>query len=113
MDTALSPEGDFTVDDSGGLCSVDGQRETAQKLFILLSVRLGSFIYDRELGSLLPVSENISEKEAESMARKALLNLPGAEVIGAEIREDGVCIHTDVDGLIYDTFIRQGGNSFE
>lgn len=113
MDTGLSTDGDFLTDERGMLCLVEGQQEIAQRLYILLSVRLGSFIYDRELGSLLPLSEDISEKQAESMARKALLHFPGAEVTGADIRDDGICIHTDVDGIIYDTLIQQGGNSFE
>lgn len=104
MDTALNIFGDISRD------TVSESDEIQQKLYILLSARHGKFIYDRELGSDI-FSVNTSQPDCidkiESHARKALSDMPDAEIVGVVADNGTVCIGVEVDSRIYEITIRQ------
>ncbi len=104
MDTALNITGDISRD------TVSGSDEIQQRLYILLSARYGKFIYDRELGSDI-FSVDISQPDCtdiiESHARKALSDMPNAEIIGVVADNGNICIGVEADGEIYEITLRQ------
>lgn len=103
MDTALNIQ-DISPD------TVSGRDEIQQKLYILLSARHGKFIYDRELGSdifSVDVSQPDFTDQIESHARKALSDMPNAEIIGVSADNGNLCIGIEVDSEIYEITIRQ------
>ena len=102
MDTALMR--DISCD------TVSGRDEIQQKLYIMLSARHGRFIYDRELGSdifSVDVSQPDFTDQIESHARKALHDMPNAEIVGVEANNGNICIGVEVDSEIYEITIRQ------
>ena len=104
MDTALNITGDISRD------TVSGSDEIQQRLYILLSARYGKFIYDRELGSdifSVDVSQPNFTDRIESCARKALHDMPDAEIVGVEANNGNICIGVEADGEIYEITLRQ------
>ena len=103
MDTALNMR-DISLD------TVSGRDEIQQKLYIMLSARHGKFIYDRELGSdifSVDISQPNFTDQIESHARKALHDMPNAEIIGVEADHGNICIGVEVDSEIYEITVRQ------
>lgn len=103
MDTALNIQ-DISCD------TVSGNDEIQQKLYILLSARHGRFLYDRELGSdifSVDVSQPDYTDKIEACARKALSDMPDAEIVGVETDNGDICIGVEVNSEIYEITIRQ------
>ena len=103
MDTALNIM-DISRD------TVSGRDEIQQKLYIMLSARHGKFIYDRELGSDIfsaDVSQPDFTDKIEAHARKALSDMPNAEIVGVEADNGSICIGVEVDSEIYEITVRQ------
>ena len=51
MDTALSPDGDYILGENGIPVKIYDTKELLQKILIKLTTKIGSFIYDTNLGS--------------------------------------------------------------
>lgn len=89
MDLKLS-EGDFLTDENGRPKTVTGAEELFQRAKIRLSVPLGSFACNPQLGSrlhTLTADTPLREEKAISMAQEALRNLPQLTVEGAVFQE--------------------------
>ena len=102
MDTALNTNGDFEKDSSGRAYSIFGNDELKQKIYIILSARLGEFIYDRTLGSEIyrtDISSPTACDEITAKARKALLEIPQAEVTKTEITDGKIIVYVDINGV--------------
>ena len=103
MDTALNMR-DISCD------TVSGRDEIQQQLYIMLSARHGRFLYDRELGSdifSVDISQPDFTDKVESHARKALSDMPNAEIVGVEANNGNICIGVEVDSEIYEITIRR------
>jgi phage gp46-like protein len=78
MDTALK-NGDFARNANGRPGLIDGIQEILQRAAIRLTVPLGEFVYDAQLGSRLhslnPLDDTKNAK-ALAMAQEALKSLP-------------------------------------
>lgn len=92
MDTALS-NGDFLCDSRGFPVQISGNDELLQQALIRISVRNGSFAYNRNLGSELYklniYSENVADK-AKVLIEEALNDMKNVLVkdVFAELSED-------------------------
>ena len=92
MDTALL-NGDFLCDSRGFPMKIYGTEELLQRVFFRLSIKKGSFIYDRNLGSELYklniYEENIKSK-ATSLIKEALIDMKNVIVkdVVTEIIDD-------------------------
>lgn len=109
MDTALNINGDFSTDISGMPYRITGIEEIKQKVYILLSVRLGEFIYDRSLGSKIhniDTSSPTACDEIVAQARKTLCELPQAEVTNAKINDGRITVSVQVGDEIFDIVLR-------
>lgn len=109
MDTALNINGDFDTDSNGMAYRISNIDEIKQKIYILLSAKLGEFIYDRTLGSdihNIDVSKSTACDEIIAQARKTLCDIPQAEVIGAEINDRKVTVSVRIDEAVYDITLR-------
>lgn len=108
MDTTLGYDGDLAVDENGRIGYVSGQDEIRQRLYIRLSARKGSYVYDRELGSGIAEAYNSGADAAqiEAKAREALDSIPQAEVVGVEVTQEGVTVFVDAFGNTFDIMIR-------
>ena len=73
-------DGDFIVNDSGGMKKIYGVEEACQRVRFILSTKKGSFVYNRELGAdFSPVLDGFFEEEyrsklAEQLCREALVD---------------------------------------
>lgn len=103
----MSINGDILVDDNGNICLLSDKEEIKQRLYIMLSARLGGFIYDRELGSELPDASLTDSDQVAALARKALCRMPEAEVTGVEISDDSLFISVEYEGNVYDINVRR------
>lgn len=83
MDIALDISGDYKTDGSGCPYMIYGTDELLQQAYILLSSLRGGFYYDRELG--LSPADRSGSAALMAAARKALRELPQAEVTGASV----------------------------
>lgn len=102
MDTALNTNGDFNKDSSGKAYGICGTDELKQKIYIILSSRLGEFVYDRTLGSeiySIDISSPTACEEITAKARKALLEIPQAEVTKTEITDGKITVFVDINGV--------------
>ncbi len=109
LDTALCINGDFDKDENNNIFFISGNEEVKQKLYIMLSMKKGSFIYDRELGSgLYKCVDDMQQIEAE--ARKALSRFPEAEVTGVSAQDGMICVSVMYNGENYDINIRGMSN---
>lgn len=90
MDTKIK-NGDWVRDSSGLLQTVDCFDEILQRIFIRLTVPRGKFIYDKNLGSRLPLvwreKEKLREQRALQLAQEALSAMPDVRVISARVDE--------------------------
>lgn len=109
MDTAINISGDFDKDEDDNIFFISDTEEIKQKLYIMLSMKKGNFIYDRELGSELYKVIN-NEQTAEAEARKALAGFPEAEVTGASIQNGQIIISVMYKGKNYDIEVRGADN---
>ena len=94
MDTALK-DGDFLCDARGFPAEVGGVDEILQQIMIRLTVKKGSFVYDRTLGSelhTLDASDENIENRAIVLVKEALHGVSGATVksVSAEIVDASV-----------------------
>lgn len=99
MDTALNINGDFDVDSDETAYLISGTDEIKQRVYILLSARLGEFIYDRNLGSNIyniDVSMPTAHDEIIAQARKTLCEIPQAEVTNAEINNGKIIVSVQI-----------------
>lgn len=85
MDILLE-NGDFKRGSHGKPILVSGLDELKQRIYIRLKVKLGSFIYNRSLGSgLLLLSENPSDEELLECVRSVLPELFDVELLSAKV----------------------------
>lgn len=109
IDTALNINGDFDTDSEGMAYRISGNDEIRQKVYILLSARLGEFIYDRTLGSdihNIDISQPEACDEIIAQARKTLCDIPQIEVTGAQINDGQITVSVQIDGEICDIILR-------
>ena len=107
MDTAISG-GDFAVGANGLPRLVSGREEILQRAYILLRVPVGSFCYEKELGSEIPLLEQDGEftLRAAEAAQEALRDLAGVTVSGVQADFSGqsavgtVALETDLYGSL-------------
>ncbi len=92
MDTALSPDGDYILGENGIPVKIYDTKELLQKILIKLTTKIGSFIYDTNLGSDLYTlkdaedSEEIIKQKANVIVKKILCNVPQSELKNIEIK---------------------------
>ncbi len=109
MDTAIETNGDFAKDTNGAAYSIFGIDEIKQKIYILLSARLGEFIYDRNLGSKIyniDLSLPTAKNDIIAQARKTLCSIPEVEVTGAEISGEDVTVQVKIEQQVYNIELR-------
>lgn len=109
MDTALNKNGDFNTDNIGQVYFISGTDEIKQKVYILLSAKLGEFIYDRTLGSdiyKINLSEDTAINKITAQARKALSCVSQAEVIKVKTDNGNIIISVKIYENIYDIELR-------
>ncbi len=101
MDLKLSINGDLKRKNGNLPYHITGREELIQRMYVLLCVRKGRFIYNRELGSRIREVE-LSDPDAalkiEAYARKALESIPSAEVTGVSIYGGQVTVMVLADG---------------
>lgn len=88
MDT-LVMDGDYLLDECGEVQNIYSIDEACQRVRLILSVKKGSYVYDRELGvdfSSLDSSQN-RDKEAELLCREALVNQTEIEIGSVKITD--------------------------
>lgn len=110
MDTALNINGDFEKDENGMAYRIFGKDEIKQKAYILLSARLGAFIYNRELGSeiyKIDINQDDAVQKITAQARKTLADIPQIEVIGAEIVNGQVIVSININDENYAVTLRK------
>lgn len=87
MDTAVS-NGDFLCNSKGTPINLGGYEELLQRVLIRLTVKKGSFVYDKSLGSRLytlkATDGNIKER-ALALVREALIENPEVAVNDVKI----------------------------
>lgn len=101
MDTALNINGDFKKDIYGRAYMISGNDEIKQKIYIILSARLGKFVYDRTLGSEIYKIDLTLPNACDmitAQARKMLEIIPAAEVEGSEITDGKITVYVDING---------------
>ena len=82
MDTALK-DGDFYLGTTGKPIVISGIKELLQRVLIRLTVKKGSFIYDKNLGSNLYTLKNTNKdikNQAIIMVKEALVDIREIEV---------------------------------
>ena len=82
MDTALK-DGDFYLGTTGKPIAISGIKELLQRVLIRLTVRKGSFIYNKNLGSNLYTLKNTNKdikNQAIIMVKEALADMKEIEV---------------------------------
>lgn len=94
MDTAIK-DGDFLLNEQGKPYLINAMAETMQRCKILLTVRQGSFAYNRDLGNnlhLLGSDDENLQANALLLVKEALLQLKQVQVdgVGAVIKEGKV-----------------------
>ncbi len=96
MDTAIN-NGDFQVDSRGKPIVLSGFEEVLQRIMIRVKTKLGSFVYDKNLGSeiytLKDVTENLNDK-ALAIVRRAIVDMCGVTADSAKVSrvEDKIII---------------------
>lgn len=114
LDTALY-DGDFLLDNRNRMVEISGINEILQKVFIILSVRKGSFCYDRNFGSELYKLRNYEdhlEDRAKMLAEEALYDLDYVKVNSVEVEIDSendeftLTLHLIIDGENYDLEVK-------
>ena len=109
MDTALNINGDFEKDSEGMAYRISGLDEVKQKIYILLSAKLGEFIYDRTLGTdihNIDTSQPTACDEIIAQARKTLCDIPQAEIVGAEINDGQITVSVQINEEICNIILR-------
>ena len=82
MDTAISADGDFILGNNGLPIKITDEEEILQKIFIRLITKMGSFIYQKSLGSDLyklrdlVADDEIIKEEAKIIVKKVLFDVP-------------------------------------
>ena len=82
MDTLLTPDGDFELGENGLPKKIEDTKEILQKVLISLTVKKGSFIYQKNLGSELYKVKSIDsnsqsiKEEAEIEIKKIICKIP-------------------------------------
>ena len=114
LDTALY-NGDFLLDNRNRMVEISGIDEFLQKVSIILSVRKGSFCYDRNFGSELYKLRNYEdhlEDRAKMLAEEALYDLDYVKVNSVEVEIDSendeitLTLHLIIDGENYDLEVK-------
>lgn len=88
MDTALK-DGDFYLGTTGKPIAISGIKELLQRVLIRLTVKKGSFIYDKDLGSDLYTLKNTNKdikNQAIIMVKEALADMREIEVEDISIK---------------------------
>lgn len=88
MDTALK-DGDFYLGTTGKPIAISGIKELLQRVLIRLTVKKGSFIYDKDLGSDLYTLKNTNKdikNQAIIMIKEALADMRKIEVEDISIK---------------------------
>ena len=86
LDTAISADGDFVLGNNGLPIKITDEEEILQKIFIRLITKMGSFIYQKSLGSDLyklrdlVADDEIIKEEAKVIVKKVLFDVPQAEL---------------------------------
>lgn len=110
MDTAIRYTGDFAVDVNERPYFITGQDERRQQLYWRLSMVRGGSLYDRTTGSdlsAIDLSRADAVLQAEAQARKALADLPGAEVTGVSLENGTLTVFVQWDGQDYEIPVRR------
>lgn len=108
MDTCIS-NGDFKVDGRGRPVVINDFDEVLQRVMIRVKTRLGSFIYDRKLGSEI----RSLKKETENLNNKALAIIREAIVDMSEVTADGASVTKDGDNMIINIEVSSGEENGE
>lgn len=86
LDTAISADGDFVLGSNGLPIKIKDEEEILQKILIRLTTKMGSFIYQKNLGSDLyklrdlEADDEILKEEAKVIVKKVLFDVPQAEL---------------------------------
>lgn len=87
LDTAIS-NGDFLCNSRGTPIELAGYEELLQRVLIRLTVKKGSFVYDKSLGSrlyTLKATDGKIKGRALALAREALIEVPEVTVDDVKI----------------------------
>lgn len=85
MDLLLE-NGDFKKNSNGKPMKISGLEELKQQIYIRLKTRLGSFIYDRSLGS--EITANTESNKLTELIQKALPQLFDAELLSSAMADN-------------------------
>ena len=114
LDTALY-DGDFLLSNRNRLVKISGIEEVLQKVFIILSVKKGSFCYDRNFGSEIYKLKNYEdhlEERAKMLVEQALYNLDYVKVTDVDVENDlenddiTLTLHLIIDEETYDLEVK-------
>ena len=100
MDTAFK-DGDFAKNESGKMYLISGMEETLLRCRILLTVKQGSFCYNRTFGNNLHTlsadDENL-QGNALLLVREALLSIPQVQVneVIPVVNESGITLEITI-----------------
>ena len=92
MDLLLE-NGDFKKGSDGKPIQISGFEELKQQIYIRLRARLGSFIYDRSIGS--EISSDTKNAELTDLIRKALPQLFDVELLSASMKDGTLTVKFD------------------
>lgn len=104
--------GDTVIDSCGRPVLIDGAQAKLQRALICLCARLGSFIYDRKLGSRLhtvSADEDLAQQKAELIAGEALAVFENTSV-SASKEKDKIKITVTADGDSLSAEVNLNGN---
>lgn len=114
LDTALY-DGDFLLSNRNRVVKISGIEEILQKVFIILSVKKGSFCYNRNFGSELYKLRNYEdhlEERAKMLVEQALYNLDYVKVTDVDFENDSendeitLTLHLIIDEETYDLEVK-------
>lgn len=87
--------GDLAADSAGNVDTVRGTDALFQRALICLTVPLGSFIYDRELGARHNAAD---EQRIELLLNESLADYPGTSVKVLSVTDESVRLEIKING---------------
>ncbi len=89
--------GDIVLDSSGNTVLLNDFDARFQQAVVCIKSKKGSFVYDRELGSELDSSKNLSAAQTEFEINAALARFDGVTASVTDSSE-GLCVKLTIDG---------------
>ena len=111
MDTALSPDGDYILGENGIPVKIYDTKELLQKILIKLTTKIGSFIYDTNLGSDLYTLKDtedckeIIKQKASVIIKKILFTIPQAKLEDIDVEYINENNENSVKKLNFEIFL--------